>query len=79
MGEMLLDYTETFGWFAETGTMFLHMTDATFQRHVNIYVANQGITRPTSNQLMEARQHCRRLSFWEGCNDPEVHRRSFGR
>lgn len=78
MNEYLLDYSEKRGWFAEVGLQLITMSDATFQRHVNAYLQQQGITEPTQEQLMQARGYCRRLSFWQGCNDPDVHWYVFG-
>lgn len=82
MSDILLDYREILGWFAEvkTGTriFLLEMSDVTFQRHVEAYLQQQGIDDPTSEQRMQARQYCRRLSFWEGCNDSEIRWRVFG-
>ena len=78
MGEVLLDYREKRGWYAEVDFYLIWMNDATFQKHVNVYLAEQGVNKPTQEQLMQARGFCRRLSFWQGCNDPDVHRYVFG-
>ncbi len=78
MGEILLEYSEKRGWYAEVGLSLITMTDATFQKHVNAYVAARGISKPTPEQLMQARGYCRRLSFWDTIHDPDVHRHVFG-
>lgn len=78
MGEVLLDYSEKRGWYAEVGLSLITMNDATFQKHVNAYIAQQGISEPTQEQLMQARGFCRRLSFWDTIHDPDVHRYVFG-
>ena len=67
-------YSQNLGWHILTDTLYIQMTDATFQRHVDAYLQQQKIAEPTLDQKIEARQYCRRLSFWEGCNDPNVHR-----
>jgi hypothetical protein len=74
--EELLDYSNELGWhYFKDGMLCLRMTDAVFQRHVEAYLKQQGITEPTQEQRIAARQHCRRVAFWEGCSDPEVKRR----
>ncbi len=52
--------------------VFLWMTDATFQGYVTAYLAVQGITEPTRDQRVDAVQHCRALSYWEGVQDPNI-------
>jgi hypothetical protein len=79
MQEVLLDYNEMLGWHAYTETLRICMTDATFQRHVDAYLLSLGITQPTLEQKIEARQRLRRLSFWESCSDPEVYKRRLDR
>jgi hypothetical protein len=74
----VLDYSHNLGWHSITETLYIRMSDATFQRHVEAYLEQQGITEPTLEQKVEARQHCRRVSFWDGCNDPDVHKQVFG-
>jgi hypothetical protein len=78
MNDILLDYSEKRGWFLETGLMVIEMTDKTFQRHVEIHLQQQGITEPTDDDRIKARQYCRNFSFWDGCTDPEVRRRQYG-
>jgi len=73
--EELLDYNNELGWHYETSDFTLRMTDAVFQRHVEAYLREQGITEPSAEQRIEARQHCRRVAFWEGRSDPEIERR----
>jgi hypothetical protein len=74
--EELLDYNNELGWHSfKDGCLSMQMTDATFQRHVEAYLREQGIRDPTHEQRIQARQHCRRLSFWEGRSDPEIYRR----
>lgn len=75
MEDILLDYNEKRGWFLE-GVM--EMTDTTFQQHVEAYLQKQGITEPTHEQKMQARQYCRHASFWEGCTDPTIKWQAFG-
>ncbi len=79
MSSGVLDYSNNLGWHSITDTLYIRMSDATFQRHVEAYLKQQGITEPTFDQKVQARQYCRRLSFWEGCNDPDVHRQVLGR
>ena len=52
---------------------FLWMLDATFQRYVQAWLEVCGISQPTCEQRGEAIAHCRKLSYWKGCRDPEVH------
>jgi hypothetical protein len=73
--EELLDYSNDLGWHYFKDGFFLRMMDAVFQRHVEAYLREQGIRDPTHEQRIQARQHCRRLSFWEGRSDPEIYRR----
>jgi hypothetical protein len=77
--DILLDYSNNLGWHYISNTLYIRMSDATFQRHVISYLQKQGITKPTQEQLIQARQYCRHLSFWEGCTDPDVHWRMLGR
>ena len=79
MNDVLLDYRENLGWHIITKTLYMRMTDTTFQRYVEAYLQQQGIMEPTIDQKVAARQHCRQVSFWLGCHDPEVHRRLFRR
>jgi hypothetical protein len=79
MSEALLDYSINQGWHYFSDDLYIRMTDAVFQRHVEEYLRQQGITEPTHEQRIQARQHCRRLSFWEECTDPEVYLRVFRR
>ena len=74
-GDILLNYSNHLGWHYISNTFYIKMSDATFQRHVNSYLHQQGITEPSLDQLIQARQYCRRVSFWEGCTDPEIRRR----
>jgi len=78
-GDVLLDYNNHLGWHYISGTFSMRMSDATFQWHVEAYLKQQGITEPTFEQKVAARQYCRRLSFWEGCTDPDIQRYVIGR
>ncbi len=58
--------------------LFLWMKNETYHKHYNAYCEQQGITDPRSPEARAAHQHCRRLSFWQDCPDPEVHIIYFG-
>jgi hypothetical protein len=50
------------------------MDAPTFERHVRGYLATTyRIYQPTVGDLVRAREHCRKLSYWQGCSDPTVH------
>ena len=57
----------------DTDGTFVWMLDATFQRYVNAWLETRGITYPTGKQRDEAFAHCRKLSYWKSCRDPDVH------
>jgi hypothetical protein len=57
----------------DTNGTFLWMMDTTFQRYIQAWLETRGITHPTREQLGEAFAHCRKLSYWKGCRDPDVH------
>lgn len=52
---------------------FIWMTDATLQRYTSDYLASQQIYQPLLADWEDARDHCRKLSYWQGCTDPDVH------
>lgn len=74
----LLEYSERRGWFLERGRNVMEMPDAVFQRYVEAHLRRLGITAPTQEQRMEARQHCRHASFWDGCADPAIKHWTYG-
>jgi hypothetical protein len=49
------------------------MDDATFQRHAWALLDAQRTYQPLLGDLDRAREHCRRLEYWQGCTDPGVH------
>jgi hypothetical protein len=70
-------------------TIFLWMSDATFQRHVNAYLERIGVSTLTYLELMRYAQdvcekryqaglHLEDLDYWRHCDDPEVKVRQFG-
>ena len=61
-------------WQAETqdGTL-IWMDDTTFQRYICAWLEARGISQPTNEQRDDAHDHCRKLSYWKGCCDPQVH------
>jgi hypothetical protein len=71
--EPLLNYLQ-WRWEGEaTDGTFVWMLDATFQRYVSVWLEARGITSPTREQRDEALQACRKLRFWRGCRDKDVH------
>jgi hypothetical protein len=71
--EPLLHYPQ-WRWEGEdTDGTFVWMLDATFQRYVSVWLEARGITNPTNEQHREAFEACRKLSFWRGCKDKDVH------
>jgi hypothetical protein len=69
-------------------TIFLWMSDATFQRHLNAYLERIGVPTMTYLELMnyvqqigdkryQAGLYLENLEYWRHCNDPEVRVRQF--
>ena len=65
------------------GFVSVHMSDATFQRHVRAYLKRLGLPTQTYSELMEwvrqiseqrfqATQPLHELDYWLDCRDPEV-------
>ena len=69
--------------------IFLWLSDATFQRHLNAYLESTGVSTMTYFELMnyvqevcdkryQAGRQLENLEYWRHCNDPEVKIRQFG-
>ncbi len=68
----LLEYQDQL-WQGEDDNLFVRMDSMTFQRYVQRYLAlHYGSDEPTVEQRSAAIAHCRALSYWRGCIDPEV-------
>ena len=52
------------------------MDNQTFQRYVWEHLDVQRIYQPTLGDVERAREHCRQLSYWQGCRDPDIHHNS---
>ena len=70
-------------------TLFIWLSDATFQRHLNAYLESTGVPAMTYLELMnyvqeicdkryQAGRHLENLEYWRYCADPAVKVRQFG-
>lgn len=70
-------------WTFESETLLVRMDDATYQRHLNTYLARQGIDTRSYQQLvdyanqvlsqrMEASKQLHEADYWLSCDDPGV-------
>lgn len=50
----------------------IHMTYATFSRHVEDYLRRKGITAPTNAQFINTGWYLSQVSCWHSCTDPAV-------
>ncbi len=68
----LLEYQDQI-WQGGDGSLFVRMDTITFHRYVQQYLAiHCGSDEPTGEQRSTAIAHCRALSYWRDCVDPEV-------
>ena len=50
------------------------MEDKVFQEYAYAWaIAKNQTQQPNLDQLIEARQHCRQISYWKDCKDPRVY------
>lgn len=54
---------------------FIWMSDAIFQEYANAWAMKHLAhgAQPTEEQLWDARQHCRQLSFWVDISDGRIY------
>ncbi len=82
MEERPLDYVRDH-WQGENEDFFVHLTDATFQKHFKAYLESQGICSLSYQELQEkvkqieaqrfqAFQRFRQLDYWLTCGDSAV-------
>jgi hypothetical protein len=82
MEERMLEYVRDH-WQGENEDFFVHIADATFQKHFKAYLESQGICSLTYQELQEkirqieeqrfrAFQRFRQLEYWLTCGDSAV-------
>jgi hypothetical protein len=82
MEERKLEYARDH-WQGENEDFFVHVADATFQRHFKAYLESQGIcsltylelqkkVRQIEDQRFQALQRFRQLDYWLTCGDSAV-------
>jgi hypothetical protein len=70
--EAQLEYRDHL-WQGEDGILFVRMDATTFYHYVQKHLATHyGPDKPTPEQRSAAIAHCRALSYWHGCTDPDV-------
>ena len=82
MAEPLLEYMRDH-WQGENDEFFVHVSNATFQKHFKVYLESQGIcslsyrelqekVRQIEEQRFREFQQFRRLDYWLTCGDSAV-------
>ena len=82
MEERMLEYVRD-SWQGENEDFFVHVADATFQKHFKAYLESQGIcsltylelqekVRQIEEQRLQAFQRFRQLDYWLTCGDSAV-------
>ncbi len=82
MAEHMLEYVRDH-WQGENEDFFVHVADATFQKHFKAYLESQGIcsltyqemqqqVRQIEEQRLQAFQRFRQLDYWLTCGDSAV-------
>jgi hypothetical protein len=71
--ELLLRYLNKRWEGVDASGTLIWMVNMTFQRYVQVWLEVRGIKEPSYEQRVEAIVHCRKLSYWKDCHDPDVH------
>ena len=60
-------------WQGADGSRFIWMSRSTMDKYATAWLEAQCVAEPTPAQKKAAEEHCRRISYYNACIDPQVH------